>query len=284
MEENLPDLAQAVANRLGKIEGILAVALGGSLARGEGHPDSDIDLGLYYDPNHPPSIHSLNLLASELDDSHASNLITGFNEWGLWVNGGGWLNINKKPVDWLYRDIAFVSKVINECQTGKTSCYYYPGHPHGFHDHYYLSEIHYCRPLYDKGVLASFKEQVKQYPPLLKKALIEKYLWEADFSMKASLKAAKRADVFYVSGCLFRGIACLTQVIFALNETYFINEKGSIQMANSFAIRPNKFGEEVNKIMATIGDNAGKLLLNIKKFESLVNEIKNLVDVNIQLK
>jgi predicted nucleotidyltransferase len=127
----LLDLAQDIADRLGKIKGIEAVVLGGSLARGEGHQDSDIDLGLYYDPNHPPSVKDLNLLAAELDDSHASNLITEFGEWGIWVNGGGWLTSNKQPVDWLYRDISFVSKVINDCQAGKTSCYYYPGHPHG---------------------------------------------------------------------------------------------------------------------------------------------------------
>jgi RimJ/RimL family protein N-acetyltransferase/predicted nucleotidyltransferase len=276
-------LAQNIADRLGKIKGIAAVALGGSLARGEGHPDSDIDLGLYYNPNHPPSVEDLNLLASELDDSHSLNLITEFGEWGRWVNGGGWLNINKRPVDWLYRDISFVSKVIQDCHVGKTSCHYCPGHPHGFHDHYYLSEVYYCRSLYDaQGVLASFKEQVQQYSPRLKKSLIEKYLWEANFSIRISLKAAKRNDVFYVAGVLFRGIACLTQVLFALNERYFINEKGAIQVADSFAIRPNNFSEKVNDILVNVGANANELLLSINKFESLVNETKILDDHNIQ--
>lgn len=269
------DLAQDIADRLGKIKGIEAVALGGSLARGEGHPDSDIDLGLYYDPNHPPSVKDLNQLASELDDSHASNLITEFGEWGTWVNGGGWLTINKRPVDWLYRDISFVSKVINDCQAGKTSCYYYPGHPHGFHDHYYLAEIYYCRALYDaKNVLTSFKEKVKQYPPLLKKTLIEKYLWEASFSLQTSIKAAKRADIFYVHGCLSRCVACLIQVLFALNERYINNEKGAIQIADAFLLRPNNFKAIVSTILANLGNNDHELLANIKKLEGLVEETK----------
>lgn len=276
---NVLDLAQQVANSLGKIESIMAVALGGSLARGEAHPDSDIDLGLYYDPEQPPSVKELSLLASELDDSHADNLITNFGEWGLWVNGGGWLNINKRPVDWLYRDISLVTKVIKECQSGKTACYYYPGHPHGFHNHCYLSEIYYCQPLYDaQGVLSSFKAQVKQYPPLLKKALIEKYLWEAYFSIKTSLKALKSDDIFYVTGCLFRCIACLTQVLFALNERYFINEKGSILIVDSFAIRPSGFKETVCDVMAGPGSNANELLTSIKKLELLIEEVKNLTE------
>jgi hypothetical protein len=225
--------------------------LDGSFARGEGHSDSDIDLGLYYDPNHLPSIKDLNQLASELDDSHTSNLITEFGEWGIWVNGGGWLTINKRPIDWLYRNISFGSKVINDCQAGKTSCYYYPGHPHGFHDHYYLAEIYYCRALYDaKNVLTSFKDQVKEYPPLLKKTLIEKYLWEANFSLQTSIKAAKREDIFYVNGCLFRCVACLIQVLFALNERYINNEKGAIQIADAFLLRPNNFKAIVSTIFS----------------------------------
>jgi Acetyltransferase (GNAT) domain/Domain of unknown function (DUF4037) len=229
---NTLDLAQDIANHLGKIKGIEAVAL---------------------------------------------NLITKFGEWGTWVNGGGWLNINECSVDWLYRDISFVSRVINDCRSGKTSCYYYPGHPHGFHDHYYLSEIYYCRVLYDpKNVLTSFKEQVKQYPPLLKKTLVEKYLWEASFSLQTSIKAAKREDIFYVNGCLFRCVACLIQVLFALNERYINNEKGAIQIADAFLLRPNNFKAIVSTILAHSGNNEHELLGNIKRLESLVEETKKL--------
>jgi hypothetical protein len=33
------------------------------------------------------------------------------------------------------------------------------------------------------------------------------------------------------------------QALFALNERYFVNEKGSVGAADSFAIRPEGFGE-----------------------------------------
>lgn len=271
-------MAEQVAKRLQKIEGVIAITLGGSLARNEGHTDSDIDLGLYYDPQRLPSISDLNLLAAELDDSHSQNLITGFGEWGCWVNGGGWLTINKQPVDWLYRDISLVFKVIEDCQLGKTSCHYYPGHPHGFHDYYYLSEIYYCRPLCDpKGIVTAFKQQVEHYPPLLKKAIIEKYFWEASFSLKISSKSVKREDIFYVTGCLFRSIACLTQVIFALNEKYFINEKGSILIASSLALCPKEFKNVVTSIMSHPGNNEPELLDQINKLELLIEDTKKFI-------
>lgn len=42
------ELASRIADRLGEIEGVVSVALGGSRARGESHRGSDIDLDIYY--------------------------------------------------------------------------------------------------------------------------------------------------------------------------------------------------------------------------------------------
>jgi hypothetical protein len=106
--------------------------------------------------------------------------------------------------------------------------------------------------------------------------LIEKYLWEANFSLQTSIKAAKREDIFYVNGCLFRCVACLIQVLFALNERYINNEKGAIQIADAFLLRPNNFKAIVSTILANPGNNDHEFLANIKKLESLVEEIKKL--------
>jgi hypothetical protein len=46
------ELARRIAARLGEIEGVVAVALGGSWARGEAHPGSDVDLGIRYRDEH----------------------------------------------------------------------------------------------------------------------------------------------------------------------------------------------------------------------------------------
>lgn len=269
-------LAKRVANRLAAIKNIAAIALGGSLARGTSYPDSDIDIGIYYSDTQPLSQKDLNQLASELDDSHSVNLITKPGEWGTWINGGGWLKINDQAVDWLYRNNTAVSKVIDDCCAGQTNCYYQPGHPHGFHDHIYLAEIYYCQPLYDpQSVLRNFKARIEQYPKKLKETIIQKYLWEADFSLKTATKAAKRNDTFYVTGCLFRSTACLVQVLFALNEKYFINEKGSIKLASSFSICPNSFYETITSVMEKPGTNATELLANIAHIGLLITDINN---------
>ena len=91
--------AEDIAGRLGEVPGVAAVALGGSWARGEARPDSDVDLGLYYSPGVPPNIEGLRRLAKELDDRHLPDLVTEIREWGPWINGGGWLRVAGRPVD-----------------------------------------------------------------------------------------------------------------------------------------------------------------------------------------
>lgn len=272
--KNALELAKTIANELSQIEGIVAVVLGGSFSRGEALPGSDIDLGLYYDPEKKPSVKALRELAAKLDNSHDSQLITDFGEWGPWINGGGWLKINGQAVDWLFRDIRTVSKVINDCCSGQTACHYTPGHPHGFHDHYYLAETYYCQPLYDSdSTIAKHKEKIKEYPSLLKKTLIQKYLWEAEFSIQTGEKAIIRQDLFYINGSIFRAVACLVQVFFALNERYLMNEKGALSVIETFQYHPKDFKKRVENLFIE-GKQKNELSKKLNELKLLIEETK----------
>ena len=199
------ELARRIAELLGEIEGVVAVALGGSWARGDVHPGSDVDLGIYYRDEHRPLMEDLHRLARELGYRYPTEPVTDFGGWGPWINGGAWLQVDGTPVDWLYRELGQVSRVMDECRAGRPSIHYQPGHPHGFHTDIYMGEIHYCRPLYDpEGALASLKDVAENYPPRLKRALVRNQLWEARFALDTCRKSATKGDVFYVTGCLFR--------------------------------------------------------------------------------
>lgn len=271
------ELAERMAERLGRIEGVAAVALGGSWARGDARPNSDVDLGIYYYPSHRPSVEALRRLAEELDDRGQPDAVTDFGEWGPWINGGAWLQIEGRQVDWLYRDLDLVARIIDECGAGRVTCDYQPGHPHGFHNHMYMAEVHHCQPLSDPSEkLASLKARTEEYPPRLRRALIDKYLWEAWFALSTSRTSAERGDVFHVTGCLFRCVACLVQVLFALNEQYFVNEKGSVQAVDTFELRPEGFGEIVSAVLAQPGTSADELLTSIRRLEELVQAVRQL--------
>jgi hypothetical protein len=95
-------------------------------------------------------------------------------------------------------------------------------------------------------VLAARKASTSPYPPALRRAIVRRHLWEADFAVATAAGAAGRGDLAYVSGCLFRAVACLVQVLFALNERWFVNEKGSVREAAGFPHTPPGFAAEVD--------------------------------------
>ena len=268
-------LAEGLAGRLGEVDGVEAVVLGGSRARGEARPDSDVDVGIYYRPDRPPSVDALRRLARELDDRHLLDLVTDLGEWGPWINGGGWLRIGGRPVDWLYRDLDRVTRTIEECRAGRPTYHYQPGHPHGFLSHIYTGEVYYCKVLHDpRGRLAALKALTVEYPTPLKRALVESFLPEAGFALDTCRKPAKRGESFYVSGCLFRCVACLVQVLFELNERYFVNEKGSIGAASSFALCPDGFGETVSSVLSHPGKTPDDLTASVEQFDELVGSVR----------
>lgn len=273
------ELAQRIADRLGAIEGIQAVVLGGSLVRGAADAKSDVDLGIYYDPAHPPSLESLRELAGELDERRGEEAVTAFGEWGPWINGGAWLEIEGRRVDWLYRDLAKVRHVIDECLAGRPVMVYQTGHPHGFSTAIYMGEVALCVPLFQRDdVITDLKKLTIPYPPALKKALITNHLWEAGFALDTSRKSASRGDVFHVTGGLFRCAACLMQVLFALNERYCLNEKGSISAAALFPLAPQDFAETVVSVLAQPGDTPAALTDSLLQFDSLVVAVRELVE------
>ncbi len=270
-------LAERVSARLGELEGVAAVALGGSWARGEASPDSDVDLGIYYEPERPFGIEDLRRLAQELDDRHPPDAVTEFSGWGPWINGGGWLVIGGRRVDWIYRDLALVRRTIEECRAGRPALYHQPGHPHGFHTHIYLGEIHHCRPLHDpQDVLRDLKALAAPYPPLLKKALIRSHLWQASFALETTRKPVARGDGFHACGSFFQCVASLVQALHALNECYLINEKGALRVVGSLAFRPEGFVEAAEAVLSRPGESPDRLRKSLRKLEDLVEETRHL--------
>jgi predicted nucleotidyltransferase len=266
-------------NRIKQVPGIIAIVLGGSRARGTHTSKSDIDIGIYYDCAENFDIHALQKVASDLDDSHRENTLTEINGWGTWVNGGGWLTVNHYPVDFLYRDINKVSSVMDQCLQGKLTIDYYPGHPHGFINLIYLSEIALCQILWDPNeVVLALKNRTASYSHTLKKSLIEKFLWEAAFSLSAASKSVERRDASYASGCCFRAISCLNQTLFAMNECYWMNEKGAVQIANTFAITPMDYENRTNDVFNLISSDSKSLEQAIHLLQEIIQETERLCE------
>lgn len=274
MNQQLPQFIHQIIARLQLIQGIAAIALGGSRARGNHTQKSDVDLGIYYQPENPPDLIALNHLATELDDNHRSNLITPIGEWGKWINGGGWLKIEGTPVDFLYRNLIQVNHIIDNCKLGQITIDYQPGHPHGFVSSIYMGEIAICLPLFDPdNILQTLKAKTKPYPTELKQATINTFAWEISFSLTVAKKSITRADVAYAAGCCFRSVACMNQVLFALNQEYLLNEKGAVAIANNFPLCPHNYQQRVESAFALLTAEAKSIIDAIAILEEIEHDL-----------
>jgi hypothetical protein len=102
-------------------------------------------------------------------------------------------------VDFLYRDLRRVREVVDGCIRSQIDAVYQLGHPLGFQNQIYAGETHFCRPLYDQaGELGALKKLVVSYPPSMRRALIDKHLFDAQFEIEIALGPAGHGDVAYV--------------------------------------------------------------------------------------
>ncbi|SRR6266568_181930 len=268
-----PQFIQSIVDKLKNVKGIKAIVLGGSWASGTQRPDSDIDLGLYYSEDRPLDIDHIRKIASELND-FPNPIVTDLGGWGKWVNGGAWLTIQGQRVDFLYRNIDFVSSIIDDCNTGKIQSDYWQQPPYGFHSYIYCTETQICKILYDpKGVIQALKAQVARYPQPLKSKIINAFAWDAQFTLEVSRKVAKRGDTYFVAGCLTRIASDLVQVLYALNETFFISDKRMYNDEKNFSIKPQNFSERINSMLGNIGGDGKHLDETLLIAEILLGEV-----------
>jgi hypothetical protein len=139
----------------------------------------------------------------------------------------------------------------------------------------YMGEVHYARPLFDPaGRLRALAARTVPYPAGLRQAIVDTFMWEADFALRSAEKSVARGDRYHATGSFFRSIACIIQVLFAVNERYFVNEKRSVEAVRSFERRPKAFDAAV---AAAFSGEA--LTGTLPRIDSLVEETRVLVGV-----
>jgi predicted nucleotidyltransferase len=273
------ELVSSLSKRLGAIHRIRAVVLGGSHARGRAQPGSDIDLGILYSEAAPFSIQRLRELAEVVNDT-AGPVVTNFYDWGPWVNGGAWLTIGGQRVDLLYRSLEHLERVIAAAEAGRYELHYDQQPPFGFFSGTYLGEIAVCIPLFDpEGRLDLLKRRVADYPEALRQAVVQDYLWSAEFGLAAfARKFANRSDAYGTAACLTSAVNRLVLVLFALNRKHLINDKTALAEISEFERAPREFGIRVQETLAHLGATPAELVAAVDRVAQLAREIVELTD------
>lgn len=257
--DSIRPILERVAQRTSAVPGICGIVLGGSRARGTHTADSDVDIGLYYASEDTLDLASLGKVAQALDDDHRETLIAPPGGWGHWVNGGGWLVIDGIHVDLILRDLGRVEQAIEDCRAGRVSSHYQTGHPHAYHNVMYMGELAVSRVLWDRdGELARLKALTTPYPPALKKAIVDFFLFEAGFSAMFARENVAKDDLYYVAAHLARSASALNQVLFALNNEYCLNEKKAVRMIEQFSLHPTDYKARIERVFTLLGESPAK--------------------------
>lgn len=273
------ELVSLLSNRLAAVHGIRAVVLGGSYARGRAHAGSDIDLGILYSESAPFSIQTVRDLAEDVNDT-AGPVVTSFYEWGLWVNGGAWLTVGGQRIDFIYRSLEHLERIIAEAEAGRYELDYAQQPPFGFFSATYLGEVAVCIPLYDpEGCVELLKRRVEKYPEALRRAVVQDYLWAAEFGLAAfASKFAASADAYGTAACLTRAINQLVLALFALNRKYPVNDKTALAEVAEFDRAPREFRARVQQTLGHMGNSVAELIAAVDSVGQLTGEVVELTE------
>jgi hypothetical protein len=289
--DNLPNIPQPkrllleqLVDQLSGVAGMAAIVLGGSYASGTQHTASDLDIGLYYFEAKPFSITDIRGIADEVSVQEPA-IVTGFYEWGAWVNGGAWIHTSQGKVDFLYRNLDHIQRTITEAEQGISHHDYDQQPAYGFYSVIYLAETHICIPLYDPEMLiAKLKRRVEVYPPKLKQKVITDSLWAAEFTLHHARGFAAQGDIYNTVGCLTRAASNLTQALFALNERYFIRDKQVLDTVAKFPDLPPGYIQQIKRILACPGSTGPELIKTVNNLELAWQSVASLRGVHYEPK
>lgn len=68
----------------------------------------------------------------------------------------------------------------------------------------------------------------------------------------------------------------MVQALFALNQRYLVNEKGSVEAADSLPLRPPDFREVIGSVLARPGEYPEELASSIGRLEHLLEALEKL--------
>jgi predicted nucleotidyltransferase len=257
------------------IDGVKAIVLGGSYAVGLATENSDLDIGIYYSEQSHFDIEKIKTIANKFSNNDQPT-VTGFYEWGPWVNGGAWINTAKGEVDLLYKNIDQILKAIDNAKNGIWENNFEQQPPYGFSSIIFLAETHSCIPLYDpENVISKLKDSVKQYPQKLKQSVVQQSLWSAEFTIWQAEKFAGKTDMYNTVGCLTRAMYSIVSTLFALNEIYPMGDKRAIETIDKTKNKPINF---TNKINAILSCDKKSLAENVRLLKLLFNETVELAN------
>lgn len=220
-----------ICHQLAEGRGRYAISIGGSLGKGTSDSRSDVDFRLFHEEDLP-------------GPKAAPQLWQGYSQAeARWAKHG-------VTIDGIWpRKIAAIDAALSRWLDGEIKTEERVWTIWGY---YLLPDIYHQAVVEDRfGVIAAWKQRLQSYPPKLKEAILAKYLaslryWRNDYHYRSKVQ---RGDVVFTAGLTCRLVHDLIQVLFALNETYYVGDGQNLDLVARFKLAPAGFGDAVKRIL-----------------------------------
>lgn len=207
------------------IIGEYAIAIAGAHAKGKADKYSDLDIFIY--AKDVCSFDKRTIVFEQIADSKNEFFISNEIDSFPWGGNIDFLYHGNK-IETVVKKIDKVEKEINECINGKIKIYPEAWTSNGYFNYICLSEVNFIKSIDDPfDIISKFKDNIRNYSPLLKKAIINEFWWKSSFWVDNYhyISAINRTDIVYTSRIISNTIQNIVQVLFALNEKYFDGDK-----------------------------------------------------------
>lgn len=260
--------------------GRYSIALAGAHAKATVDEESDIDIYLFVEETKPYE-ERLTIIKQFADLNRPIYMSKQFDE----AQWGGSLDFYYQgtPIEVVIRTFANEEKRIHECMQGTFEIIPATWTSNGYYTFIYLSELSFIVPLDDSThFINNWKDQIKDYPLLLKKAIIKRFyaranVWLNNFHYKSAIH---RLDTLFTAPIVLHTILDMIQIIYALNEKYYMGDKKCQQALEKLDYCPKVLLDNLPFLLSTENDanylNKQHELLCVIR-DDLKNEINKVI-------
>jgi predicted nucleotidyltransferase len=254
------------------LKGKYAISLGGSHAKGYADTNSDIDFYIYTEDM--VSFSERKTIIGIIADHDQKTYLDENIEKQIW---GGCVDFyyQAHKIETTIRSFDKVNEIVQNCLQGIINIMPTVWTLNGYLDYIYLSELSFIKPLEDPyRIIANWKEQIQPYPDKLKQSIINTFwgkatFWLDNFHYKSAIK---RCDIIYTSGIIQQTVHNIIQILFAINETYFLGDKKIEKQLQELIFCPNLL---MDNLVFLLSAHRNEKLLN-KQREILLEVVSSI--------
>lgn len=217
--------------------GRFAISLGGSRGKGVADERSDLDFRLFCDA------------AVGGDQRYQTS------QWHAFVTRVDYWRTQGINIDYCWiRTVAEIDVQLDAWLTGQGHATEMVWTLWGYH---VLTDIANQQVLHDpEGIIAAWQARLTPYPASLKQAIIAKHgeslrYWQSDYHYRHKVM---RGDVVFLAGMGARLVHDMLQVLFALNECYYVGDGNNLRYVATFAIKPIAVEERITVALQMLHD------------------------------